>query len=177
MTRTKMAGNGTSELPPERSRHGGPVSPWPRRVRLFLHGCAALAYTCALIAVISIIALTGATALGTVPVTRQLPIKPCRWRRHFSPQTRMNRFVFLNLPVLSLEAHLGVTTSPHAPFPTGYVTPPMYDRSPPLRLVLSRSRQQASATSLPLTCSDAFQTCSRLGNIVQDISEKRAHCR
>ena len=52
----------------------------------------------------------------------------------------MNRFVFLNLPVLSLEAHLGVTTSPHAPFPTGYVTLPMYGRSPPLRLVLSRSR-------------------------------------
>ena len=74
MTRTKMAGNGTSELPPERSRHGGPVSPWPRRVRLFLHGCAALAYTCALIAVISIIALTGATALGTVPVSLALLI-------------------------------------------------------------------------------------------------------
>ena len=34
---------------PERPRHGGPVSPWPRRVRLFLHGCAALAYTCALL--------------------------------------------------------------------------------------------------------------------------------
>src|SRR4051812_27349098 len=26
------------------------------------------------------------------------PVKPCRRRRHFSPQTRMNRFVFLNLP-------------------------------------------------------------------------------
>ena len=71
---------------------------------------------------------------------RMPPDKPCRWRRHFSPQTRINRFVFLNLPILSLEAHLGVTTSPHAPFPTGYVTLPMYGRSPPLRLVLSRSR-------------------------------------
>ena len=47
------------------------------------------------------------------------PVKPCRWRRHSSPQTRMNRFVFLNLPALSLEVHLGLTTSPHTPFPTG----------------------------------------------------------
>ena len=29
-----------------------------------------------------------------------LPIKPCRQRRHFSPQMRVNRFVFLNLPIL-----------------------------------------------------------------------------
>jgi hypothetical protein len=71
---------------------------------------------------------------------RMPPIKSCRWRRHFSPQTRMNRFVFLNLPILSLEVHLGVTTSPHTPFPTGYVTLPMYGRSPPLRLSLPRSR-------------------------------------
>jgi hypothetical protein len=71
---------------------------------------------------------------------RMPPDKPCRWRRHFSPQTRMNRFVFLNLPILSLEVHLGVTTSPHTPFPTGYVTLPMYGRSPPLRLALPRSR-------------------------------------
>ncbi len=68
------------------------------------------------------------------------PNNPCRWWRHFSPQTRMNRFVFLNLPILSLEVHLGVTASPHTPFPTGYVTLPMYGRSPPLRLALPRSR-------------------------------------
>lgn len=37
----------------------------------------------------------------------------------FSPQTRINRFVFLNLSVLSLEVHLGVTASPHTPFPHG----------------------------------------------------------
>jgi len=55
----------------------------------------------------------------------------------------MNRFVFLNLPILSLEVHLGVTTSPHTPFPTGSVTLPMFDRSPPLRLTLSHSRKQA----------------------------------
>ena len=29
-----------------------------------------------------------------------LPVKPCRQRRHFSPQMRVNRFVFLNLPIL-----------------------------------------------------------------------------
>jgi hypothetical protein len=62
------------------------------------------------------------------------PVKPYRRRRHFSPQTRINRFVFLNLPILSLETHLGVTTSPHAPFPAGYVTRSMCNRSPPLRL-------------------------------------------
>ena len=61
------------------------------------------------------------------------PVRSCRLRRHFSPQMRFNRFVFLNLPMLSLETHLGVTTSPHAPFPAGYVTRSMSDRSPPLR--------------------------------------------
>ncbi len=39
-----------------------------------------------------------------------------------------------NLPMLSLEVHLGVTTSPHTPFPAGYVTLSMCNRSPPLRL-------------------------------------------
>ena len=38
---------------------------------------------------------------------------------------RLNRFVFLNLPMLSLEAHLGVTASPQAPFPTDFVTLPV----------------------------------------------------
>ncbi|CAH1664188.1 hypothetical protein CHELA20_40311 [Hyphomicrobiales bacterium] len=28
------------------------------------------------------------------------PVKPCRRRRHFNPRMRINRFVFLNLPVL-----------------------------------------------------------------------------
>ena len=76
------------------------------------------------------------------------PIKPCRWRRHFSPQTRINRFVFLNLPILSLVTHLGVTVSPHAPFPTGYVTLSAYDKSPPFRLSSSRNRGRSSI-SLP----------------------------
>jgi len=75
----------------------------------------------------------------------------------------MNRFVFLNLPVLSLETHLGLTASPHAPFPAGYVTLPMYGRSPPLRLAPSHSRWRAAASSLPSTKRDTFQTCSRLG--------------
>ena len=61
---------------------------------------------------------------------------------HFSPQTRINRFVFLNLPMLSLETHLGLTTSPHAPFPTGFVTLPMCNRSPPLRLSLAHSSER-----------------------------------
>src|SRR5882762_5240416 len=38
---------------------------------------------------------------------------------------RLNRFVSLNRPMLSLEAHLGVTASPQAPFPTDFVTLPV----------------------------------------------------
>lgn len=38
---------------------------------------------------------------------------------------RFNRFVFLNRPMLSLEAHPGVTASPQAPFPTDFVTLPV----------------------------------------------------
>src|SRR4051794_41806060 len=61
---------------------------------------------------------------------------------------RFNRFVFLNRPMLSLGTHLGVTTSPQAPFPTDYVTWSVSDQSPPLRLTPSRSRgRSCSATS------------------------------
>jgi len=38
---------------------------------------------------------------------------------------RVNRFVFLNRPMLSLETHLGVSASPQAPFPTDFVTLPV----------------------------------------------------
>src|SRR4051812_43926669 len=61
---------------------------------------------------------------------------------------RFNRFVFLNRPMLSLETHLGVTTSPQPPFPTDYVPRSVSDQSPPLRLTPSRSRRRScSATS------------------------------
>ncbi|AJY52798.1 hypothetical protein KO116_P100041 (plasmid) [Halomonas sp. KO116] len=76
----------------------------------------------------------------------------------FSPQTRMSRFVFLNLSVLSLEMHLGVTASPHTPFPTGYVTLPVHSRSPPLRLMLSHSREQPFAMNI-LSDTKVFQSC------------------
>ncbi|CAE6799127.1 hypothetical protein NSPZN2_70239 [Nitrospira defluvii] len=56
---------------------------------------------------------------------------------------RVNRCVFLNRPMLSLEAHLGVTASPQAPFPTDFVTLPVSGKSPPLRLTPSRSRRRA----------------------------------
>ena len=71
------------------------------------------------------------------------PVKSCRRRRHFSPQMRVNRFVFLNLPILSHGDHLGVTTSPQSPFPTGYVTLPVDDRLPPLGLIPLHSKGQA----------------------------------
>jgi hypothetical protein len=58
---------------------------------------------------------------------------------------RVNRFVFLNLPILSLGDHLGVTVSPQSPFPTGYVTLSVDDRSPPLRLVPLHSKEQGKS--------------------------------
>ena len=54
---------------------------------------------------------------------------------------RFNRYVFLNRPMLSLETHLGVTTSPQAPFPADFVTLPVSGKSPPLRLTSPRSRR------------------------------------
>ena len=83
------------------------------------------------------------------------PVKPCRRRRHFSPQMRVNRFVFLNLPILSHGDHLGVTASPQSPFPTGYVTLPVDNRSPPLGLMPLHSKEQG--TSHP-SFLQAFQT-------------------
>lgn len=65
------------------------------------------------------------------------PIKSCRLWRHFSPQMRVNQFVFLNLLMLSLEDHLGVTTSPQSPFPTGYITLRVCRKLLPLRLYYS----------------------------------------
>ena len=41
---------------------------------------------------------------------------------NFNPQIRVNRFVFLNFPILSLGDHLSLTDLPQSPFPTGYVT-------------------------------------------------------
>ena len=57
---------------------------------------------------------------------------------------RVNRFVFLNLPILSHGDHLGVTASPQSSFPTGYVTLPVDDKPPPLGLVSPYSKGQGS---------------------------------
>src|ERR1700674_3791966 len=59
----------------------------------------------------------------------------------------MNRFVFLNLPILSLGGHLGVTVSPRPPLPAGSVTLPVDSRSPPLGLMPPHSRAQGSLLS------------------------------
>jgi hypothetical protein len=79
------------------------------------------------------------------------PVKPCRRRRHFSPRMRVNRFVFLNLPALSLGDHLGVTTSPQSPLPAGYVTLPVDGRSPPLGLMPPHSRGQGIRSYPPFS--------------------------
>ena len=44
--------------------HGGPVSPWPRRTRRLVRGCALVLATCALAFVVSLAALVSADALG-----------------------------------------------------------------------------------------------------------------
>ena len=53
-----------------------------------------------------------------------------------------NRFVFLNLPTLSLENHLGVTTSPQFPLSASYITPPVCSGSLSLRLMPPLNRRQ-----------------------------------
>jgi hypothetical protein len=90
---------------------------------------------CALLTLYSTLSRARHLSLALVRIP---PIKSCRRWPSFSPQTRINRFVFLNLPLLSLETLLGVTTSPHAPIPTGFVTLLMCNRSPPLRLSLTQ---------------------------------------
>lgn len=73
---------------------------------------------------------------------------------------RFNRFVFLNRPILSLEMHLGVTVSPHIPFPADYVTLPVsasHRRFGSLLPVAEEGHSRLDVSALPDT---AFQTCS-----------------
>ncbi len=53
----------------------------------------------------------------------------------FSPQMRVNRFVFLNLPIVSLEVRLDVMASSHTPLFTGYITLLVHNKSLPCRLM------------------------------------------
>ena len=65
---------------------------------------------------------------------------------------RFNWFVFLNRPMLSLEAHLGVTASPQAPFPTDYVTLPVsasHRRFGSLPLAAEEGHVPGTTTSTP----------------------------
>jgi hypothetical protein len=75
----------------------------------------------------------------------------CGLQCHHFPTRRssdlLNRFVFFHLSALSLETHLGVTTSPHVPFPTGFVTLPVHSRSPPFRLALFRREKRVVDSS------------------------------
>ncbi len=70
---------------------------------------------------------------------------------------RINRFVFLNLPILSLGEHLGLTASPHSPLPAGYVTLPVNNRSPPLGLMLFHSEEQGITKKKETSFLYAFQ--------------------
>lgn len=73
--------------------------------------------------------------------TPDLPVKPCRPGRHFHPQMRVNRFVFLNPSVLSRRCILAsrLRRTPHCP--ADYVTVPASGTSPPRGLRFSRHRE------------------------------------
>src|SRR5580704_6209585 len=74
---------------------------------------------------------------------------------------RFNRFVFLNRPMLSLEAHLGVTASPQAPFPTDFVTLPVSASHRRFgSLPLAAEEGHAPVLHHQLLPGPAFQTCS-----------------
>ncbi len=51
----------------------------------------------------------------------------------FSPQRRINGFMFFSLSVLNLEDHLGLVISPQSPLSAGYITLRACRRSLPLR--------------------------------------------
>src|ERR1700761_3902599 len=68
---------------------------------------------------------------------------------------RFNRFVFRNRPMLSLEAHLGVTASPQAPFPTDFVTLPVsasHRRFGSLPLAAGRAYPGTATSTPPESC-------------------------
>lgn len=86
-----------------RPLHGGPVSPWPRRMRRFMHGYIAFVCTCMLIAVVSVIAFTGSVALGATPISLALLVSavvlytipgPRPLTVAFASATILNLFVF-----------------------------------------------------------------------------------
>ena len=52
--------------------HGGPVSPWPRRVRRFSCFCMTVLFTCVLAVVFGVVALVLAGEIGSVPVALAL---------------------------------------------------------------------------------------------------------
>ena len=51
----------------------------------------------------------------------------------FTPQRRINGFMFFSLSALSLEEHLGLVISPQSPLSAGYITLRACRRSLPLR--------------------------------------------
>ncbi len=57
----------------------------------------------------------------------------------FNPQIRVNRFVFLDFPILSLGDHLSLTDFASIPFFHGLRHPVSNNRSPPFRLLSPRS--------------------------------------
>jgi hypothetical protein len=56
---------------------------------------------------------------------------------------RFNGFVFLSLPMLSLEANLGKLPSSQAPFPADFVTVPLSESQLGFGFISSRSREKA----------------------------------
>lgn len=77
---------------------------------------------------------TGCFATRVQSIFDERPNRQCGPQEQFTSRVRSNGFVFLILPFLSLDLPLGVTASPHRPFPTDFVTSRAPRESPPLRL-------------------------------------------
>ena len=89
----------------------------------------------------------GYISLNTISI---LPVSPCRQRRRFSPQMRVNRFVFLNLPILKPRGSSWRNgLAPQSPLPAGYVTLLVDSRSPPLGLMPFHSEEQGISYKPP----------------------------
>ncbi len=80
------------------------------------------------------------------------PVKPCRRRRHSTLGCGLTGSCSSTFQCYSLGDHLGVTASPQSPFPAGYVTLSVDNRSPPLGLMSPHSRGQGFSPFLLSPC-------------------------
>lgn len=97
------------------------------------------------------------------------PVKPCRRRRPFSRQVRVNRFVLLDHPVHQPRNHFGIRASPQSLLHAGCVTLPVDGRSPPLGLMSPCSRDRQISTFTFLFCIPVYAHPTGAKRTVGDI--------